>query len=383
LSRFLFVVPPLLGHINPVLGVADELSRQGHEVAWAADSGLLDRLHVPRTSVYHCDAPAIAGRPPGLRGFAALKFLWEQSLIPLATAMLPGVLHAATDFRPHVVVADQQALAGALAAEWLGLPWATSATTSAELTDPLGDLPKVRAWLTGLLDELRTTSGCQSTVDLRFSPHLVLAFTTTALLGESAGLPGSLCFVGPVRRVERDDSPLPCLDPDRPLVFVSLGTVNADAGERFLAHSVDALRRRPRIQAVVVDPTGAISDAPEHVVVRGRVAQLAVLAHADVVVCHAGHNTVCEALSNGVPLVVAPIRDDQPIVADQVTRAGAALRLRFDHAGAEQIGSAIDTVLADPAYRANAERIQRSFHQAGGAAAAARELVTLADKALG
>ncbi len=367
MSRFLFVVPPFLGHINPVLPVADELARQGHEVAW----------------VGHHDAPAIADRPPGLRGFAALKFLWEQSLIPLATAMLPEVLRVAAEFRPDVVVADQQALAGALAAERLGLPWATSATTSAELTDPLGDLPKVRGWLTGLLDELQTACDCPSIVDLRFSPHLVLAFTTTALLGESTRLPDSVRFVGPVRRAEPDDSALPWqeLDSGRPLVFVSLGTMNGAAGERFLAAAVEALRLRPHLQAVVVDPTRSIVDTPEQVIVRDRVAQLAVLTRASAVVCHAGHNTVCEALGNGLPLVVAPIRDDQPIIADQVTRAGAGIRLRFDHARPAQIGGAIDAVLTDPAYRANARGIQRSFQEAGGATTAARELIGLAGSA--
>ena len=34
-TRFLLVVPPLVGHINPLIGVADELARRGHEVAWA------------------------------------------------------------------------------------------------------------------------------------------------------------------------------------------------------------------------------------------------------------------------------------------------------------------------------------------------------------
>ena len=39
-----------------------------------------------------------------------------------------------------MVVADQQALAGGLVAERLGVPWATSATTSAEFTDVLAGL---------------------------------------------------------------------------------------------------------------------------------------------------------------------------------------------------------------------------------------------------
>jgi UDP:flavonoid glycosyltransferase YjiC (YdhE family) len=47
------------------------------------------------------------------------------------------------------------------------------------------------------------------------------------------------------------------------------------------------------------------------------------------VVCHGGHNTVCEAVAHGVPLVVTPIRDDQPIIARQVADAGAGIRLHF------------------------------------------------------
>lgn len=105
---------------------------------------------------------------------------------------------------------------------------------------------------------------------------------------------------------------------------------------------------------------------------------MAVLRKAAAVVCHGGHNTVCEALANGVPLVVAPIRDDQPIVAEQVRRAGAGVRLRFPLATADHIGTAIDTVLDTPKYRLAAEDIRRSFEAAGGARKAADHLEEVA-----
>jgi UDP:flavonoid glycosyltransferase YjiC (YdhE family) len=107
------------------------------------------------------------------------------------------------------------------------------------------------------------------------------------------------------------------------------------------------------------------------------VSQVALLAQASAVVCHGGHNTVCEALSFGLPLVLAPIRDDQPIIAEQVVRAGAGIRLRFDRADAGQIGDAIDAVLGQPAYAAGAARIQESFRAAGGAQEAADRLEKL------
>ena len=86
---------------------------------------------------------------------------------------------------------------------------------------------------------------------------------------------------------------------------------------------------------------------------------------------------MCETLANGLPLVVAPIRDDQPIVADQVEQAGAGIRVRYARTGAAQLGDALDTILAEPSYREAAQRLQRSFTEAGGASAAAQRLEAL------
>ena len=93
---------------------------------------------------------------------------------------------------------------------------------------------------------------------------------------------------------------------------------------------------------------------------------------------HAGHNTVCETLAAGLPLVVAPIRDDQPVVADQVVRAGAAVRVKFARVRADALREAVDQALTDPGLRDAARGIQRSFAAAGGPVAAADALIALA-----
>ncbi|WP_034274834.1 glycosyltransferase [Haloechinothrix halophila] len=377
MSRFLFVVPPFAGHINPAAGVAAELAARGHAVSWVADAEVLTGLVPDDAKIRHVRLPGAVARPAPQRGFDALRFLWERVLVPLAAEMVPAVEDAVAVDQPDVVVADQQAFAGALVAERFRLPWATSATTSSEFTDPLAAMPKVRDWVAAWLTELRVRYGDpDKTGDLRYSPHLVLGFTTADLLGDTASIGATTRLVGPVTRSE-PDSQLP-FDIARPLVYVSLGTVNAAAGERFLHECVAALAERPWLRAVVADQGGVIADAPENVVVRESVPQLAVLDHADAVLCHAGHNTVCESLARGVPLVVAPIRDDQPIVAEQVVRSGAGLRLRFARATSSHIGAAIDTVLSEDTYRVAARRIARSFRAAGGAVAAADHLVALA-----
>jgi UDP:flavonoid glycosyltransferase YjiC (YdhE family) len=67
---------------------------------------------------------------------------------------------------------------------------------------------------------------------------------------------------------------------------------------------------------------------------------------------HGGHNTVGEALAHGLPLVVAPIRDDQPVIARQAADAGVGVR--FEHVQAAELRDAVRAVLGDPRYAAAA-----------------------------
>ncbi|MEU7165355.1 glycosyltransferase [Streptomyces morookaense] len=381
MSRFLFVVPPLVGHINPAVAVAAELGGRGHHVAWAGLPGIVGEL-AGRAEIHACDVPRDLQRPPGLRGMAALRYLWQDFLAPLAGAMAPGVERAVAAFRPDVIVADQQALAGALVAERLGIPHATSATTSAEFSAALAGMPKVEEWIGRQLDGLRAAFGNPlQTHDFRFSPDLVLAFTTRALTGDCA-VPPQTRFVGPAPAHRAVPAPFPWewRDGGRHTVLVSLGTANTGLGGHFLTECAAAVRDRARrVQAVIADPGGVLGGVSDpDILTMPRVPQLALLSGMSAVVCHAGHNTVAESLLHGVPLVVAPIRDDQPVVAAQVVTAGAGIRVRFGRGDRRTIGAALDAVLGDPRYRAAAERVRESFRAAGGAASAATHLEAFA-----
>lgn len=95
--RVLFTVPPLAGHVNPTVAVGAELAARGHEIAWTGPASALARLLPAQARILP------AGEQPGaggyaalheswrdLRGVGALRFLWEEALVPLARAMVPG-----------------------------------------------------------------------------------------------------------------------------------------------------------------------------------------------------------------------------------------------------------------------------------------------------
>lgn len=389
MSRFLFVVPPLTGHVNPTLAVGAELMSRGHGVAWAGDASMLAPKLVPGAKLFATgrnsfqDLKRLANQSEGLRGAEAFRFLWKDFLIPLAEATLPEIEAAIEAFAPDVLVVDQQAIAGAVLARAHDLPFATSATTSSELIDPFTVFPQFGTWIRNELRAFQCRTGISAIDvakgDLRFSEQLVLVFSSPALVG-GGPFPPEWLFVGPAigNRGSTPEFPWLWLDPGRERVLITLGTVNASSGARFLGASMEAVEGlADRLQAIVVAPEGMLKTAKSNVLVCPSIPQLELLPKIDAVLCHAGHNTVCETLIHGIPLVVAPIRDDQPIIAQQVVNAGAGIRVKYGRASASEIAEALLTVLRNPLYRQAACRIQASFVAAGGPRSAADGLERL------
>jgi MGT family glycosyltransferase len=386
-ARFLFHALPLVGHVHPMAAVARALAARGHEVAWAGSVVFLRPLLGEDVPVYGTGMRLYRG---GLRdrGMAAARSRWEGYIVPHARFAMDAVTAAAREFGADALAVDQHALAGALAAHRCGLPWATMAATTMELTRPYRALPKVEAWIDGLMATLWRDAGLAGPPphDLRFSPHLVVAFTAPALLDGYAGDPDKVALVGPALadRPGDDDFPFDWLDPDRRHVLVTVGTLAQDVAADFYRRMVEALRPlRGEVQAVFVAPEAALGDVDDHILVVARAPVLALLPHLHAVVSHGGLNTVCETLAHGVPLVVAPIKGDQPINAEQVVAAGAGRRVSFVRSRPAALRAALRAVLDDPTYAAAARRLAADLARAGGAEAAALRLEELVRQPVG
>jgi zeaxanthin glucosyltransferase len=381
-ARFLFVVVPVVSHLWPAVAIGDALAAAGHDVAWCGPESDLRPLIGPGMTVY----------PTGKRsyrefhevGMAAVRELWDEYVIPLNRFIRGPVGRAVADYRPDVVLADQYALAGAMAADTSGTPWATLCAGILELTPP-ASAPGLADWVRSKVAQVRETAGLPAGdgTGLLFSPHLVIATTAPALTG-TAALPDHCVLIGAALGPRRTDPGFPWdwWDPGRRHVLVTAGSMSAHLVPGYIARVMAALEPMAAHLQVVLNTTAdAMPEPPPHVLVAPRIPMLELMPRLDAVICQAGQSTVNEALAHGVPMVVAPIRLGELVVAEQVTRAGAGIAVSFAEATPVQLAAAVTAVLDEPGYRAQARRIAGEYAAAGGAGAAAAHLAALVESA--
>ena len=385
MARILFTVPPLVGHLNPALAVARQLAAQGHEVAWAVHAERIgeripDGMQVLDIGV---NDPVNGIDASQVRGLESVRVFFEDYTVPMARACTPQLMSHARTFVPDVMVVDHQMPAGALVARALGLPWVTLVTTTAsilKLSDTMDQW--VASQYAVLQREFLQADRHVERPDL--SPHRVVVFSHQSLMGQLQDcLDAPYEFVGPTQGEGRRqvDFPWSFLKPDTRKVLISLGTVSRDRDTRFFEVFLQAMAQLPDVQAVMVAPSALQAMAPPNVLVRDFVPQVDLLPRLHAVVCHAGHNTVCEALSHGLPLGVAPIRDDQPVVARQVVQAGAGVSIRYGKVTVNTAVQTLKTLLDDPALRQSATNLATHFRNSPGAAGAARSILGLCQTA--
>ena len=322
MARFAFIVPPLTGHINPTLSLGNELLKRNHKVSWISlDPNLKELLpEKGQAIVLPIDMDeegknkifdhARELQKKKVYGIDSLKFLYEEVLTPMNSLMMGGIENALEEIKPDVIISDHQIFSGAIVSFKKNIPYATSVTAPASIkVNP--SFPKIHEWEGEQVVAFQNKYGISGNVRLDCSELLTLVYTSREFFGE-ADLPSHYKFIGPViaprsQRIGFDWSKLAKMVQNRPKILVSIGTTfDHTQKQQFFSKVVDALKDE-NITVIVVSDPDLFEFIPDNFIIQKQIPQLEVIQHMQAVICHGGNNTVCEALSYGIPLIVIPI----------------------------------------------------------------------------
>ena len=380
---------PAAGHTNPTVEVVRTLTEAGHHVCYYAFKAFRAKLENAGAEVIPIDdycAEMKLGPNAGVRIAKDTAFATEV-LADTTLAVDDALLADLREYSPAVIVSDSMAMWGKLLAIKLKVPYVCSTTTFAFnqhsakiMKQSLWDLVKLLLGMGKINKQLKRLQArgyaVNSILDVVQNDNdtRTVVYTSDYFQPCADTFSDKYSFVGPS---VKEAAPLPRTS-DRKRVYISMGTVNNDMPALYRT-CIEALADQYELILSVgkaVDPA-ALGQLPPHVIAAQHVDQMAVLADCDAFLTHCGMNSVSEALYCGVPLVLFPQTAEQTGVANRTAQLGAGVMLAKPTA--EAIREAIDRVIADGSFHAQAAKIRESFRKAGGAEKAAEHILKAAE----
>jgi MGT family glycosyltransferase len=407
MTHFGIISPPVSGHINPLCALGRELIASGHRVTYFQ---MLDLEEKVRSEGMEFWPIGQADHPRGslrqsltqlgrLQGRAALRFTLRAVQRTTVMVCRDGPT-AIRDAGVEALLVDQMEPAGGTVAEHLGRPFVTICN-ALPINRDAAIPPPFTAWKyslepwarlrnrIGYLASAGTTRAIRRVVaqyrakwhlpplrhaDDSFSERAQICQMPSELDYPRRNLPKTFHYVGPLRRPRPvpDHFPWERLD-GRLLVYASLGTLQGSREPLFRCFAEAC--RDLNVQLVISHGGGLSSEQagalPGRPLVVPYAPQCEVLARAGLAICHAGLNTVLDALANGVPLVMTPITYEQPAIARRVEWIGAGRSLCLRRLTVGRLRRAIQDALSQPEYVEAARRMREACIRAGGAGYAA------------
>jgi UDP:flavonoid glycosyltransferase YjiC (YdhE family) len=354
-----------LGHVNPLIPLAQAFARRGDEVLWATASDAHPTIAaaglrtVPAGLSQQARMAEYFGRYPEARDLAPQDLpahLFPRSFGEIAVpAMLDRLQLITDDWAPDVILHELGEFAAPIVANAAGIPHVAQgfgARVRSERLEAVGE--RVEPYWRGLGLEPRARAGAYDDLYVDIYPTCLEPGYEVAIAHEQPMRPTTI-----EEAAEGEDVEWLACERDRPLVYVTFGTVFNAPSTSFRA-AVTAAADFDGRALVTVGPGGDTSvfgPLPDHVRVTQYVPQHAVLAHASHVISHAGSGTFLATLSRGLPQVCLPQAADQFGNAVAGDRSGAAIQIAPQDATPETVATALDALVTDPGFTAAAQHV--------------------------
>ncbi|ALL79937.1 glycosyl transferase (plasmid) [Pseudonocardia sp. EC080610-09] len=380
-KSLMFVVLGGHGHVTPTLPLVGELVHRGHHVGYACGPEFADA--VTATGTRWVPLPGLPQfRPPAQVGPEVVG-LWLRHIFAALAATYPPLLAHAREQRPDAVVYDATNWPARLVADQLGIPAIRTVPNLAAnesysgvdqaLTAGLDDDPTMTALagdIAAFAAEYDVGLDFAATMDVTEALNLV--FVPRAFQPAGDSFDDRFRFLGPVLGARPDEQAWASPDPERPLLYVSLGSIFTDHPElhRTCLDAFDDDRWQVCMTIGSTD-LGQLGPIPATVQLRPWFPQLQVLAHASAFLTHAGMGSTMEALYHGVPMLTLPQMPEQVVNADRITELSLGHRLDPATLDPASLRRAAEELISSPRIRDSIDRMRAQARDGGGAVAGA------------
>ncbi|MEH7097475.1 macrolide family glycosyltransferase [Neobacillus vireti] len=379
MARVLFINGGSEGHINPTIGVVEDLISRGEEVVYFAIEDFRERLEKTGATVRTFDGQKF------IKAFISggRNFLLERinGLLRTADIVIPSVLEQIKGEHFDYIIHDSMFGCGYLLAQILKLPAINSCTSFAQSKASFDKMMEQlsKTIPTEIVQEFQSlTEKINEKYDVEIpSPYevfcnpapMTIVYTTKEFQPFSEEFDHTYKFVGPSisSRLTREDFDASEIK-GKSLLYISLGTVFNQAID-FYKLCFKALGNTDHTVVMSIGEKIQIADlgeTPTNFIVKNYVPQTEVLKYTKLFITHGGMNSAHEGLYYGVPLIVIPQSADQPIIAEQVVRIGAGLQLKMEGLSANQLSEAVDYVINQYSVYKAVASIRDSFQKTGG-----------------
>ncbi len=383
MARVLFINAGSEGHINPTIGVVQELISRGEEVVYFTIEAFRERIEKTGATVRTLDSHKI------IKAFISggRNYLLERinGLLLTADIIIPNVLEQIEGEHFDYIIHDSMFGCGRLLAQILKLPAITSCTSFAQTkesfdkmleqlsknipTEVIKKLNDEYQNLTAMVKEKYCVK-VHSPYEVFCNPApLTIVYTTREFQPFGETFDQTYKFIGPSisTRLIQENFDLTAIKEKRP-IYISLGTVFNQAVD-FYRLCFRAFGNTDHTVVMSIGEKAQIADLgeiPKNFIVKNYVPQTEVLKYTKLFITHGGMNSTHEGLYYGVPLIVIPQSADQPIIAGQVANIGAGIKLQMQGLTANQLSEAADHVLNKPSFYKAVSNIKESFQESGG-----------------
>ncbi|HWW38135.1 macrolide family glycosyltransferase, partial [Pedobacter sp.] len=206
--------------------------------------------------------------------------------------------------------------------------------------------------------------------------NLNIIYTSKYFIPHPEDYDDSFIFIGPpVFNKKYDvDFPFEKLE-GRKVIYISLGTIFSNHSDELNRLFLKSFADTDYIVVMAAyDVDLSQYQIPENFIIRNYIPQLQMLKYTSAAITHAGMNSIGDLLYHKVPFVSIPLGADQFFMANRAQELGATIVLNSQDLDTELLKKSVETVLTDPEYRKNIEKISDSFIQAGGYQKAVEEI---------